>query len=75
MEVTLVLQIPTYGIFENINSLSQLAALPLWTEERPLRVVTGYTYVSYFPRHICLSLCAVSCLLKYTPVAMFCAIF
>lgn len=41
-----LLQIPTYGIFENINSLSELAAMPLWTEDRPLRVVTGYTYVS-----------------------------
>lgn len=40
------MQIPTYGIFENVNSLSELAAMPLWTEERPLRVVTGYTYVS-----------------------------
>lgn len=41
----MLLQIPTYGIFENINSLSELAAMPQWTEERPLRVVTGYTYV------------------------------
>jgi hypothetical protein len=38
-------QVPTYGIFENISSISQLAAMPQWTEDRPLRVVTGYTYV------------------------------
>lgn len=41
----LAIGIPTYGIFENINSLSELAAMPLWTEDRPLRVVTGYTYL------------------------------
>jgi hypothetical protein len=38
-------QVPSYGIFENISSISQLAAMPQWTEDRPLRVVTGYTYV------------------------------
>jgi hypothetical protein len=38
-------QVPTYGIFENISSISQLAAMPQWTEDRPLRVVTGYTYL------------------------------
>jgi len=44
-ECHLGIGIPTYGIFENINSLSELAAMPQWTEERPLRVVTGYTYL------------------------------
>lgn len=40
-----MLQIPTYGIFEGISSLGELAAMPQWTAERPLRLVTGYTYV------------------------------
>ncbi|CAM6045981.1 unnamed protein product [Sphagnum compactum] len=44
-ECHLGIGIPTYGIFENISSLSQLAAMPQWTEDRPLRVVTGYTYL------------------------------
>lgn len=44
-ECHLAIGIPTYGIFENINSLNELAAMPLWTEDRPLRVVTGYTYL------------------------------
>jgi ATP phosphoribosyltransferase len=42
----LLLQIPTYGIFDNVNSLSELATKKLWTKDRALRVVTGYTYVS-----------------------------
>ncbi|KAG0608585.1 hypothetical protein M758_8G116900 [Ceratodon purpureus] len=41
----LAIGIPNYGIFENVNSLSELAAMSLWTEDRPLRVVTGYTYL------------------------------
>lgn len=41
----LAIGIPTYGHFENVNSLEELAAMPMWTEERPLRVVTGYTYL------------------------------
>uniref|UniRef100_A0A2P2MKN0 ATP phosphoribosyltransferase n=1 Tax=Rhizophora mucronata TaxID=61149 RepID=A0A2P2MKN0_RHIMU len=41
----LSLAIPKYGIFENINSLWELAQLPQWTAERPLRVATGFTYV------------------------------
>jgi hypothetical protein len=48
-ECHLGIGIPTYGIFENISSLSQLAAMPQWTEDRPLRVVTGYTYVRIIP--------------------------
>lgn len=38
-------QIPKYGIFENINSMKELAQMPQWTEEKPLRVATGFTYV------------------------------
>ncbi|WZZ27770.1 hypothetical protein YC2023_011171 [Brassica napus] len=38
-------QIPNYGIFENINSLKELADMPQWSEERPLRVATGFTYL------------------------------
>jgi ATP phosphoribosyltransferase len=44
-ECHLAVGVPTYGIFENISSISQLAAMPQWTEDRPLRVVTGYTYL------------------------------
>ncbi|KAH9606030.1 hypothetical protein KSS87_021047 [Heliosperma pusillum] len=44
-ECHLSLAIPKYGIFENINSLKELAAMPLWTAERPLRVATGFTYL------------------------------
>lgn len=38
-------QVPNYGIFENINSLKELAQMPQWNEQRPLRVATGFTYV------------------------------
>ncbi|CAL9019877.1 unnamed protein product [Prunus brigantina] len=41
----LSLAIPKYGIFENINSLKDLAQMPQWTEEKPLRVATGFTYL------------------------------
>ncbi|KAJ4914955.1 hypothetical protein Rs2_00505 [Raphanus sativus] len=41
----LSLAIPNYGIFENINSLKELAQMPQWTAERPLRVATGFTYL------------------------------
>ncbi|PON83808.1 ATP phosphoribosyltransferase HisG [Trema orientale] len=37
--------IPKYGIFENINSMKELAQMPQWTVEKPLRVATGFTYV------------------------------
>ncbi|KAJ8441604.1 hypothetical protein Cgig2_023757 [Carnegiea gigantea] len=37
--------IPKYGIFENINSIKELAEMPQWTAERPLRVATGFTYL------------------------------
>ncbi|KAK4438348.1 ATP phosphoribosyltransferase 2, chloroplastic [Sesamum alatum] len=41
----LSLAIPQYGIFENVNSLKELAEMPQWTTERPLRVATGFTYL------------------------------
>ncbi|KAB1207096.1 ATP phosphoribosyltransferase 2, chloroplastic [Morella rubra] len=41
----LSLAIPKYGIFENINSMKELAQMPQWTEEKPLRVATGFTYL------------------------------
>lgn len=41
----LSLAIPKYGIFENINSLKELAGMPQWTAEKPLRVATGFTYL------------------------------
>ncbi|XP_057530537.1 ATP phosphoribosyltransferase 1, chloroplastic-like [Amaranthus tricolor] len=44
-ECHLSLAIPKYGIFENINSLKELAAMPQWTEDKPLRVATGFTYL------------------------------
>ncbi|XP_050272769.1 ATP phosphoribosyltransferase 2, chloroplastic-like [Quercus robur] len=44
-ECRLSLAIPKYGIFENINSLKELAEMPQWTAENPLRVATGFTYL------------------------------
>lgn len=41
----LSLAIPRYGIFENVNSMKELAEMPQWTPERPLRVATGFTYM------------------------------
>lgn len=41
----LSLAIPKYGIFENVNTLSELAQMPQWTREKPLRVATGFTYL------------------------------
>ncbi|KAL5566464.1 hypothetical protein UlMin_029628 [Ulmus minor] len=41
----LSLAIPKYGIFENINCLRELSQMPQWTEEKPLRVATGFTYL------------------------------
>ncbi|CAK7339966.1 unnamed protein product [Dovyalis caffra] len=37
--------IPKYGIFENINSLRELAQMPQWTAEKPLRVATGFNHL------------------------------
>lgn len=42
----LSLAIPKYGIFENINSVRELSQMPQWTAEKPLRVVTGFTYLA-----------------------------
>ncbi|KAG1362470.1 ATP phosphoribosyltransferase 2, chloroplastic [Cocos nucifera] len=41
----LSLAIPKYGIFENINSLHELAEMPQWTKERPLRIATGFSHL------------------------------
>ncbi|GMP67671.1 hypothetical protein CsSME_00027582 [Camellia sinensis var. sinensis] len=41
----LSLAIPKYGIFENVNSMKELAQMPQWTPEKPLRVATGFTYL------------------------------
>ncbi|XP_029123037.2 ATP phosphoribosyltransferase 2, chloroplastic isoform X2 [Elaeis guineensis] len=41
----LSLAIPKYGIFESINSLHELAEMPQWTKERPLRIVTGFSHL------------------------------
>ncbi|XP_072987184.1 ATP phosphoribosyltransferase, chloroplastic-like isoform X1 [Typha latifolia] len=41
----LSLAIPKEGIFENINSLDELARMAKWTKERPLRIVTGFSYL------------------------------
>jgi ATP phosphoribosyltransferase len=41
----LSLAIPKYGIFENVNSMSELAQMPQWTADKPLRVATGFTYL------------------------------
>ncbi|XP_010544077.1 PREDICTED: ATP phosphoribosyltransferase 2, chloroplastic-like [Tarenaya hassleriana] len=41
----LSLAIPENEMFENVNSLKELAQMPQWTEERPLRVTTGFSYL------------------------------
>ncbi|KAJ0974893.1 hypothetical protein J5N97_016858 [Dioscorea zingiberensis] len=41
----LSIAVPQYGIFENVNSMRELAQMPHWTEERPLRIATGFTYL------------------------------
>lgn len=38
----LALGIPMTGKFANVNSLDELRAMPDWTKETPLRVVTGW---------------------------------
>ncbi|KAI3509322.1 hypothetical protein L1887_24519 [Cichorium endivia] len=45
-ECRLSLAVPNSGIFENINSVEELALMPQWTAEKPLRVATGFTYLS-----------------------------
>eukprot|EP01018_Ginkgo_biloba_P010445 Gb_25824 [translate_table: standard] len=44
-ECHLSIAIPQYGIFENISSLDELAAMPQWTANRPLRIATGFNYL------------------------------
>eukprot|EP00958_Prasinococcus_capsulatus_P018544 scaffold2175_cov381-Prasinococcus_capsulatus_cf.AAC.19 len=39
----LALGVPMGGEYANINSVEELKAMPCWTPETPLRVVTGYT--------------------------------
>ncbi|CAL9131040.1 unnamed protein product [Musa acuminata var. zebrina] len=41
----LSIAIPKYGIFENVNSLGELAKMPQWTKDRPLRIETGFSYL------------------------------
>ncbi|KAF2319916.1 hypothetical protein GH714_020470 [Hevea brasiliensis] len=33
------------GFFENVKSMRELAQMPQWTAEKPLRVATGFTYL------------------------------
>ncbi|ONM55801.1 ATP phosphoribosyltransferase 2 chloroplastic [Zea mays] len=40
----LSLAVPKEGIFENIHTMEDLLKMTEWTEERPLRVVTGFGY-------------------------------
>ncbi|KAJ3681966.1 hypothetical protein LUZ60_014539 [Juncus effusus] len=42
----LSLAIPKEGIFENINSIDELAKMTKWTADRPLRIVTGFTHLA-----------------------------
>ncbi|CAI5472489.1 unnamed protein product [Closterium sp. Yama58-4] len=37
--------VPSYGIFERINSIQDLIAMPQWSADNPLRIVTGYTHL------------------------------
>lgn len=41
----LAIAVPSYGIFQNVNTLEDLAAMPQWTESNPLRIITGYTHL------------------------------
>eukprot|EP00898_Chlorokybus_atmophyticus_P001704 jgi/Chlat1/2534/Chrsp175S02386 len=41
----LALAIPMHGKFADVNSWEELAAMPDWTPETPMRVVTGYMHV------------------------------
>ncbi|ONM55797.1 ATP phosphoribosyltransferase 2 chloroplastic [Zea mays] len=41
----LSLAVPKEGIFENIHTMEDLLKMTEWTEERPLRVVTGFGYM------------------------------
>lgn len=41
----LAVAVPTYGIFEGTSTLDELLNMPQWTEDHPLRIVTGYTHL------------------------------
>ncbi|VAI24804.1 unnamed protein product [Triticum turgidum subsp. durum] len=41
----LSLAVPKEGIFDSVNTLEDLLNMPQWSEERPMRVVTGFGYV------------------------------
>ncbi|XP_048135119.1 ATP phosphoribosyltransferase 2, chloroplastic-like isoform X3 [Rhodamnia argentea] len=43
----LSLAIPKYGIFEKIKSMKELALMAQWTDKKPLRVATGFTYLGH----------------------------
>ncbi|CAI9263168.1 unnamed protein product [Lactuca saligna] len=45
-ECRLSLAVPKHGIFKDINSIEELAQMPNWTAEKPLRVATGFTHLS-----------------------------
>ena len=42
----LALAVPAYGVTADVSSLDELLALPCWTKETPLRVVSGYQYLA-----------------------------
>ncbi|MCO5553212.1 hypothetical protein L7F22_006733 [Adiantum nelumboides] len=44
-ECSLALGVPSYGIFANVSSVAELVAMPEWSELRPLRIATGFTYL------------------------------
>lgn len=37
--------VPSYGIFQNVNSVVDLISMPHWTADNPLRIITGYTHL------------------------------
>lgn len=41
----LSLAIPNDGVYKNICTLGELATMPQWTTEKPLRIATGYTHL------------------------------
>ncbi|GJP40125.1 hypothetical protein CLOM_g24411 [Closterium sp. NIES-68] len=41
----LSIAVPSYGIFERVNSIQDLIAMPQWSATNPLRIVTGYTHL------------------------------
>ncbi|KAF7062206.1 hypothetical protein CFC21_068833 [Triticum aestivum] len=41
----LSLAVPKEGIFDSVNTLEDLLNMPQWSEERPMRVVTGFGYM------------------------------